>query len=65
MLITGLVNPEESECKSGRILLLHWKDSKLVQVAEKEIKGACYSLNYFNGKLLASVNSTVGKHCLH
>jgi len=28
-------------------------------VAEKEIKGAAYSLCEFNGKLLASVNSAV------
>ena len=32
---------------------------KLSQVAEKEIKGAAYSLCEFNGKLLASVNSAV------
>ena len=56
---TGLVNPEESEPKSGRILLFQWKDNKLVSVAEKDIKGACYSLKHFNGKLLASINSTV------
>ena len=29
------------------------------QVAEKEIRGAAYSLVEFNGKLLASINSTV------
>ena len=32
---------------------------KLAQVAEKEIKGAAYTLVEFNGKLLASINSTV------
>lgn len=32
---------------------------KLNQVAEKDIKGAAYSLVEFNGKLLASINSTV------
>ena len=32
---------------------------ELVQVAEKEIKGAAYSMNSFNGKLLACINSTV------
>lgn len=32
---------------------------KLVQVAEKEVKGAVYSLVEFNGKVLAGVNSTV------
>lgn len=56
---TGLVNPEESEPKVGRIIIYHYTDGKLVQVAEKEIKGACYSLVEFNGKVLASINSTV------
>ncbi|XP_075223029.1 DNA damage-binding protein pic [Lycorma delicatula] len=56
---TALVNPEESEPKQGRILIFHFQDGKLNQVAEKEIKGACYSLVEFNGKLLASINSTV------
>lgn len=39
--------------------MYQWCDGKLNQVAEKEIKGACYSLVEFNGKLLASINSTV------
>lgn len=56
---TALVNPEESEPKQGRILIFYFHDGKLVTVAEKEIKGACYSLVEFNGKLLASINSTV------
>lgn len=32
---------------------------KLQTVAEKEVKGAVYSIVEFNGKLLASINSTV------
>lgn len=32
---------------------------KLQTVAEKEVKGAVYSMMEFNGKLLASINSTV------
>ncbi|XP_054261134.1 DNA damage-binding protein 1 [Macrosteles quadrilineatus] len=56
---TGLVNPEESEPKQGRIVIFHFHDGKLTQIAEKEIKGGCYSLVEFNGKLLASINSTV------
>ncbi|GFG37397.1 hypothetical protein Cfor_02582, partial [Coptotermes formosanus] len=55
---TALVNPEESEPKQGRILMFQYQDGKLHQVAEKEIKGACYSLVEFNGRLLASINST-------
>ncbi|XP_067655980.1 DNA damage-binding protein 1-like isoform X1 [Haliotis asinina] len=56
---TALVYPDEAEPKQGRILIFHFKDAKLTQVAEKEIKGAAYTLVEFNGKLLASINSTV------
>lgn len=53
------MNPEDSEPSQGRLLVFHWIDNKLTQISEKEIKGACYSLAEFNGKLLASINSTV------
>lgn len=56
---TAVVNPDESEPKLGRVILFHYSDGKLQQLAEKEIKGAAYSLVEFNGKLLASINSTV------
>ena len=58
---TAMVNPDESESKQGRILIFQFQEGKLYQVAEKEIKGAAYSLVEFNGKLLASINSTVCK----
>lgn len=32
---------------------------KLIQVAEKDVKGAVYSLVEFNGKVLAGINSNV------
>ncbi|XP_015786302.1 DNA damage-binding protein 1 [Tetranychus urticae] len=56
---TCFVHPEEPEPKLGRIFVFHWADNKLQIIAEKEIKGAPYSLCEFNGKLLASINSTV------
>jgi len=56
---TAFVYPEEAEPKQGRILMFQYADGKLTQVAEKEIRGAAYSLVEFNGKLLASINSTV------
>lgn len=56
---TAIVNPDEAEPKQGRLIMFHWNDNKLTPVSEKEIKGACYSLAEFNGKLLASINSTV------
>ncbi|XP_055588358.1 DNA damage-binding protein 1 [Uranotaenia lowii] len=56
---TALVNPEEAEPKVGRIIIYHYADGSLTQVSEKEIKGACYSLVEFNGRVLASINSTV------
>lgn len=56
---TAIVLPDEAEPKQGRIIIFNYADGKLSQVAEKEIKGAAYSLVEFNGKLLASINSTV------
>lgn len=38
---------------------LSFPPGKLQTVAEKEVKGAVYSMVEFNGKLLASINSTV------
>lgn len=56
---TATVIPDESEPKQGRIIIFQYVDGKLQQVGEKEIRGACYSLASFNGKLLAAINSTV------
>lgn len=49
------------ECKCLHSLSL----GKLQTVAEKEVKGAVYSIVEFNGKLLASINSTVRRVELH
>ncbi|XP_071476122.1 DNA damage-binding protein 1-like [Diadema antillarum] len=59
--IVGVANvhAEEAEPKAGRIVVFQYSDGKLQEVAEKEVKGAPYSLVEFNGKLLASVNSVV------
>lgn len=35
------------------------EDGKLQLVAEKEMKGAVYNLNAFNGKLLAGINQKI------
>lgn len=60
---TGLVSPEESESKTGRVIVFQWKDGKLTQVAEKDIKGACFSLADIvtnnTHKLVGTINSTV------
>ncbi|XP_068761921.1 DNA damage-binding protein 1-like [Montipora capricornis] len=56
---TAFVFPEEAEPKTGRLLLFQLLEGKLVQIAEKEVKGAVYSLVEFNGKVLAGINSTV------
>ncbi|XP_044775752.1 DNA damage-binding protein 1 isoform X3 [Neomonachus schauinslandi] len=47
------------EVEQGRIVVFQYSDGKLQTVAEKEVKGAVYSMVEFNGKLLASINSTV------
>lgn len=43
----------------GRILVFTVEDRKLQLIAEKETKGAVYSLNAFNGKLLAAINQEI------
>lgn len=39
--------------------MYNYVDGKINLVAEKELKGACYTLVEFNGKLLTTINSTV------
>ncbi|ONI11113.1 hypothetical protein PRUPE_4G088300 [Prunus persica] len=56
---TAYVLPEENEPTKGRILVFTVEDGKLQLVAEKETKGAVYSLNAFNGKLLAAINQKI------
>uniref|UniRef100_A0A2P2I8S4 DNA damage-binding protein 1 n=1 Tax=Hirondellea gigas TaxID=1518452 RepID=A0A2P2I8S4_9CRUS len=56
---TAIVNPEESESKIGRIVIFAYSDCKLVQIAEKEVKGSVYVLTEFQGKLLAAIANTV------
>lgn len=56
---TAFVLPEESEPTKGRILVFTVEDGKLQLIAEKETKGAVYSLNAFNGKLLAAINQKI------
>jgi hypothetical protein len=48
-----------SEPSRGRVLVFEVADNKLKVVGEVETKGAVYSLNAFNGKLLAGINSKV------
>ncbi|KAL5731679.1 DNA damage-binding protein 1a [Ranunculus cassubicifolius] len=56
---TAYVLAEESEPSKGRILVFMVEDGKLQLIAEKETKGAVYSLNAFNGKLLAAINQKI------
>ena len=50
---TAFTAPEEVEPSRGRVLVFKVVRDELVLVAEKEVKGAVYNLNAFNGKLLA------------
>ena len=43
----------------GRILIFVVEDGRLQLIVEKETKGAVYSLNAFNGKLLAAINQKI------
>ncbi|KAG6404983.1 hypothetical protein SASPL_132562 [Salvia splendens] len=56
---TAYVMPEENEPTKGRVLIFIVEDGKLQLIAEKETKGAVYSLNAFNGKLLAAINQKI------
>ncbi|KAG6419373.1 hypothetical protein SASPL_121593 [Salvia splendens] len=56
---TAYVMPEENEPTKGRVLVFTVEDGKLQLIAEKETKGAVYSLNAFNGKLLAAINQKI------
>ncbi|KAI8467206.1 MAG: mono-functional DNA-alkylating methyl methanesulfonate N-term-domain-containing protein [Monoraphidium minutum] len=57
---TAVVKPEEYEPSKGRIVLLAYRGGGRLEVVEsKEVKGAVYALQPFQGKLLASVNSKV------
>ena len=56
---TATVIPDESEPKQGRVIIFQYAEGKLQQVAEKEVRGACYTLAGFNGKIVAGINSTV------
>ncbi|CAL5412555.1 unnamed protein product [Camellia sinensis] len=56
---TAYVMPEENEPTKGRILVFIVEDQKLQLIAEKETKGAVYSVNAFNGKLLAAINQKI------
>ncbi|KAL4282364.1 hypothetical protein GQ457_03G000600 [Hibiscus cannabinus] len=56
---TAYVLPEENEPTKGRILVFIVEEGKLQLITEKETKGAVYSLNAFNGKLLAAINQKI------
>ena len=51
---TAFTAPEEVEPSRGRVLVFKVVRDELVLVAEKEVKGAVYNLNAFNGKLWRS-----------
>jgi DNA damage-binding protein 1 len=53
------VNDDDPEPKLGRLILFKYHESKLTHVCEKEIKGAPYCLQNYNGKLLCSVSNQI------
>jgi len=56
---TALALPSEQEPTKGRLLVFNVVNNKLELQAETEVKGAVYCIEYFNGKLLAGINSKV------
>ncbi|KAL9892987.1 DNA damage-binding protein pic [Glossina fuscipes fuscipes] len=59
VVCTALVYADEPEPNIGRIIIFHYHDGKLIQVAETKIDGSSISLVEFNGKVLAGINSFV------
>ena len=53
------VNDDDPEPKLGRLILIKYHENKLTHVCEKEIKGAPYCLQNYNGKLLCSVSNQI------
>jgi DNA damage-binding protein 1 len=41
----------------GRIIILRVQGGKVLNVAVRETRGACYNITAFQGKLLAGINS--------
>ncbi|VVB12240.1 unnamed protein product [Arabis nemorensis] len=56
---TAYVLPKENGPTKGRILVFIVEEGRLQLIAEKETEGAVYSLNAFNGKLLAAINQKI------
>jgi DNA damage-binding protein 1 len=56
---TGKSLPDESEPKSGRILVFAVSEGKLELMHECAVKGAVYDLESLDGGILAAVNSKV------
>jgi DNA damage-binding protein 1 len=56
---TAYAIPTEAEPTKGRLLVFSVVDHKLKFIHELTTTGAVYSLNSFNGNLLAGINSTV------
>lgn len=56
---TAVEKPNEPEPTDGRIMIFRFVDGRLITVAERDARGAVYSLCAFNGMLLATVGPEV------
>eukprot|EP01135_Chromosphaera_perkinsii_P006121 Nk52_evm1s407 gene=Nk52_evmTU1s407 len=56
---TAFVQPMEDEPSEGRLVVLQVEQGRITVVGDKAILGGAYTLNDFNGKLLAGINSKV------
>jgi DNA damage-binding protein 1 len=50
---------DDPEPKIGRLIVFKYSENKMVQVCEKELKGAPYCLSSYNGKLLVGVSNSL------
>lgn len=56
---TGYFQPGESESDNGRILVFQADKGQVLLTAQMRTTGGVYSLNSFNGKLLAATNQSI------
>lgn len=50
---------DEPEPKQGRLVVFKYTENKMLQVSEREVKGAPYCMAAYNGKLLVGINNTL------
>ena len=56
---TAQVFEDEPEPKQGRLIVFKYMENKMLQVSEREVKGAPFCMTAYNGKLLVGINNSL------